>query len=350
MIKKPLVTAIGAVATAATLAISSTAMADGPRRIDVASVFATNNFLGAGAQYMAKEINTASDGKISFRVYEPGDLVPPFEVFNAVSTGAVDAGWDWMGYWAGTIPLLNLYGALPFGPTPEAFASWMWSGGGTEYIQKAYDQYNIKVLPCFVSPQETGGFYNKEINSIKDFDGLRFRISGLGARVLNKFGASTQLIPGGEIYLALERGRIDGAEFSVPQVDEVMGFDDITKYYYFPGWHQSASWFSLIINKNVWNKYSEKQQQQFETACRSTLAWSMTEAPPQQMKALARMQAKSDIQVRRFNDETLTALEAAWKEVVAEEMAQNPQFKEAYESLIAHAKLIEEWYELQELK
>ncbi|SFC48798.1 TRAP-type mannitol/chloroaromatic compound transport system, substrate-binding protein [Marinospirillum celere] len=349
MIKKPLAAAVGAALTATCLTVSSVAMADGPRRIDVASVFDTSNFLGAGAQFMADEINVASDGKISFRVYEPGDLVPPFEVFNAVSSGAVDAGWDWMGYWAGTIPLLNLYGALPFGPTPEAFASWMWSGGGTEYIQAQYDNYNIKVLPCFVSPQETGGFYNKEINSVDDFDGLRFRISGLGARVLNKFGASTQLIPGGEIFLALERGRIDGAEFSVPQVDEVMGFDEITSYYYFPGWHQSASWFSLIINQNVWNQYSETQQKQFETACRSTLAWSMTEAPHQQMLTLAKMQERSGIDVRRFDDETLKNLEAAWEEVVEDEMNENPEFREAYESLMAHAKLIEEWYELQEL-
>lgn len=350
MTKKPLVAAIAAVITTATMVFSTIAAADGPKSIDVASTFATNNFLGSGAQYMGKQINIASDGKISFRVHEPGDLVPAFEVFNAVSTGAVDAGWDWMGYWAGTIPLLNLYGALPFGPTPEAFASWMWAGDGTKFIQAAYDEYNIKVFPCFVSPQETGGFYNKEINSVKDFDGLRFRISGLGARVLNKFGASTQLVPGGEIYLALERGRIDGAEFSVPQVDEVMGFNDITKYYYFPGWHQSASWFSLLINKDVWNKYSEKQQAQFQTACQSTLAWSMTESPPEQMRAIARMEKKEGFEVRRFNDETLKVLEGAWDEVVAEEMASNPRFKEAYESLVEHAKLIDAWYDLQEMK
>jgi TRAP-type mannitol/chloroaromatic compound transport system substrate-binding protein len=349
MIKKPLAVAVSAAVTATCLAVSSAALAAGPKQIDVASVFDTSNFLGAGAKYMGEELSVASGGDIKFRVYEPGDLVPPFEVFNAVSSGSVDAGWDWMGYWAGTIPLLNLYGALPFGPTPEAFASWMWSGGGMDFIQAQYDDYNIKVMPCFVSPQETGGFYNKEINSVEDFDGLRFRISGLGARVLNKFGASTQLIPGGEIYLALERGRIDAAEFSVPQVDEVMGFEDIASYYYFPGWHQSASWFSLIMNKNVWNQYSELQQKQFETACRSTLAWSMTDAPHKQVQTLRKMEERSDIEVRRFNDETLRELEAAWEEVVADEMQENPEFREAYESLMAHAKLIEEWYELQEL-
>lgn len=350
MIKRKFVKTLAAVTTATALSFTTASFAAGPKRIDVASTFATNNLLGAGAKYFGEQVNIATDGKVSFRVYEPGELVPPFEVFNAVSSGSIDAGWDWMGYWAGNIPLLNLYGALPFGPTPEAFASWMWAGDGTKFIQAAYDEHNIKVMPCFISPQETGGFYNKEINSVNDLKGLRFRISGLGARVLNKFGASTQLIPGGEIYLALERGRIDGAEFSVPQVDEVMGFNDVTKYYYFPGWHQSASWFSFIINKKVWNKYTKQQQAQFETACRSTLAWSMTEAPPEQMKAIARMKQAKDFEVRRFNTETLKELEKAWQEVVAEEMEKNPRFKEAYESLQAHAKIIDEWYELQELK
>ncbi|MEX1057532.1 MAG: TRAP transporter substrate-binding protein [Natronospirillum sp.] len=346
---KPIALAVAATISAAGLSVS-TAVADGPARIDVASVFATNMFLGQGANHMAEQINIASGGNINFRVYEPGDLVPPFEVFNAVSTGAVDAGWDWIGYWAGTVPLVNMYGALPFGPSAEVFASWMWSGEGTQYLQSAYDDYNVRVLPCFISPQETGGFYNKEINSVDDFDGLRMRISGLGARVLNQFGASTQLIPGGEIYLALERGRIDAAEFSVPSVDEAMGFEEITDYYYFPGWHQSASWFSLIINNDVWNEYSDQQKAQFETACRSTLQWSMAQGVPDQIEALNRMKADSGIDVRRFPQEVQDELRGAWEGVLAEEFENSPGFQEAYESLMAHKALFDEWEELQEIR
>jgi len=263
-----------------------------------------------------------------------------------VSSGAIPAGWDWIGYWAGTVPVTNLYGALPFGPTPEAFMSWMWSGEGTELLQSAYDDYNVKVLPCFISPQETGGWYNKEINSIKDFDGLRIRISGLGAKVLNKYGASTQLIPGGEIYLALERGRIDATEFSVPQVDQLMGFEEITKYYYFPGWHQSASWFSFIINKDVWNEYDDATKAKFETACRATLQWSMAEAPAEQMRVIGKLKEKG-IEVKRFPDEVIAELRKGWNEVRAEEMKNNPRFKEAYESLMEHTQLVKDWYDLQ---
>ncbi|WLD58591.1 TRAP transporter substrate-binding protein [Salinispirillum sp. LH 10-3-1] len=343
---KPLALAF---ASAAALSVcASVAMAQ-TKRMDVASVFGTNMFLGQGAVHLADELRTITDGAINMRVYEPGDLVPPFEVFNAVSTGAVDAGWDWIGYWAGTVPLVNMYGSLPFGPSAEVMASWMWSGDGAKYLQQAYDPYNVKVLACFISPQETGGFYNKPINTIGDFDGLRMRISGLGARVLNQFGASTQLIPGGEIYLALERGRIDAAEFSVPSVDESTGLQEITQYYYFPGWHQSTSWFSLMMNKNVWNGLTATQQAQVETACRSTLQWSMAQAVPDQINALNRMQAATGIEVRRFSDDVLQELESGWQKVLAEEFENTPGFREAYESLMEHKAMFDQWYELQEM-
>ena len=302
------------IAAAMTAGVVLPAMADGPKRLDVASTFSTKNFLGAGAEHLSKELQTATGGAVSLRVHEPGDLVPAFEVFNSVSSGAIQAGWDWMGYWAGTVPITNLYGALPFGPSPEAFMSWMWSGEGTELLQTEYDKYGVKVLPCFISPQETGGWYNKEINSPEDFDGLSMRISGLGAKVLNRLGASTQLVPGGEIYLALERGRVDATEFSVPQVDAAMGFDEVAKYYYFPGWHQSASWFSLLINQAVWDEYSDERKAQFETACRSTLQWAMAEAPPEQVRTIHELEEKG-VEVRRFPDEVLDALQQSWVEV-----------------------------------
>ncbi|WP_435101708.1 TRAP transporter substrate-binding protein [Arhodomonas sp. AD133] len=335
-------------ALAMTTVFAATATAQGPERLDVASTFSTNNFLGAGATHFGDELATVTDGEVNLRVHEPGDLVPAFEVFNAVSTGAVQAGWDWIGYWAGTVPVTNLYGALPFGPKPEAFASWMWSGEGLSLLQDAYDQYNVKVLPCFISPAETGGWYNQEIDSADDFDGLRMRISGLGAKVLNRLGASTQLIPGGEIYLALERGRIDATEFSVPQVDQAMGFSEVADHYYFPGWHQSASWFSFIINKDVWDQYDEATKARFESACRSTLQWSMAEAAAEQVRVINKLEAEG-VNVQRFPEPVLKTLYATWQEVLAEEKKNNPRFAEAYDSLAEHADLVREWYELQEV-
>ena len=123
---------------------------------------------------------------------------------------------------------------MPFGPTSEVSSSWMWTGGGIEIIRREYAKHNVMVFPCFIEPQETAGWYREEITGPESYDGMNIRISGLGAKVLTKLGASTQLVPGSETYLALERGRVDAADFAIPTVDEALGFYEIAKYNYFP--------------------------------------------------------------------------------------------------------------------
>lgn len=324
--------------------------AAGPSSLDVASTFPKNMpFLGEGAENLARLVEEASGGEITLNVHGGGDLVPPLEVFNAVSTGAVPAGWDWIGYWAGTIPATAVAGALPFGPPPEIFLGWMWEGGGLEIIQKAYDEHNVQLLPCHLTAPEPAGWFQREINTPEDLKGLRFRISGIGGKVLNELGASSQLIPGGEIYVALERGRIDGTEFSLPSVDKSLGFSRVAKYYYFPGWHQPASWNSFIMNKDVWNSYTPEQQAQFMTACRANVAWSMTVAASGQMEAIEEFK-KQGVEVRRFPEPVLAALREASEKVVAEEAARDPLFKEALDSLNAYVTKVAPWFELQSLR
>lgn len=335
--------------TAALLLTAGPVLAQGPASLDVASTFPKNlTYLGEGAEQLSQLLEDVSGGEIKLRVHGAGDLVPALEVFNAVSSGAVPAGWDWIGYWAGTVPVAGLAGAMPFGPGPEVFLGWMWDGGGLEILQKAYDQYNVQVLPCHLTAPESGGWFNKEINSVEDFEGLKMRISGLGGKVLNRLGASAQLIPGGEIYVALERGRIDATEFSLPIIDQSLGFHEIASYYYFPGWHQPASWNSLIINQDVWNQYTEQQQDQFMAACRANVVWSMSVALDAQ-KAVLEEFREAGVEVRRFPNEVLAELRSLSQEVLEEEAATDEIFKEAYESLLAYQETANEWLELQEL-
>jgi TRAP-type mannitol/chloroaromatic compound transport system substrate-binding protein len=319
------------------------------RALDVASTFPKNMvYLGEGAENLAKLLEDVSAGKLKMKVHGAGDLVPALEVFGAVSSGAVPAGWDWIGYWGGTVPVTALMGAMPFGPTPEVFLGWMWEGGGLEILQKAYDKHNIKVLPCHLTAPEAGGWFNKQINKPEDFKGLKMRISGMGGKVINKLGASSQMIPGGEIYLALERGRIEATEFSLPIIDKSLGFQNIAKYYYFPGWHQPASWNSLIINMNVWKKYSETEQKQFMAACRANVVWSMAVAPAAQGKVLDEFRAKG-VKVLRFPEPVLVALRKETAEVLREEAAKDPIFKEALASLTSYIKVANDWLNLQAL-
>jgi TRAP-type mannitol/chloroaromatic compound transport system substrate-binding protein len=319
------------------------------RALDVASTFPKNMvYLGEGAENLAKLLDDVSGGKLKMKVHGAGDLVPALEVFNAVSSGAVPAGWDWIGYWAGTVPVAGLMGAMPFGPNPEIFLGWMWDGGGLEILQRAYDKYNVKVLPCHLTAPEAGGWFNKKINKPEDFNGLKMRISGLGGKVINKLGASAQLIAGGEIFVALERGRIEATEFSLPIIDKSLGFDKIAKYYYFPGWHQPASWNSLIINMTVWKKYSTLEQKQFMAACKANVIWSMAVAPAAQGKVLNEFRAKG-VEVLRFPAPVLTALRKASSEVLQEEAKSDPIFKEALDSLNGYMKITKQWTTLQAL-
>lgn len=339
------------VAAAALLwGVAQPGAAQAQRALDVASTFPKNMvYLGEGAENMAKLLEDVSGGKLKMKVHGAGDLVPALEVFNAVSSGAVPAGWDWIGYWAGTVPVTGLMGAMPFGPNPEVFLGWMWEGGGLEIMQKAYDKYNVQVFPCHLTAPEAGGWFNKEINKPEDFQGLKMRISGLGGKVINKLGASSQLIAGGEIYVALERGRIEATEFSLPIIDKSLGFQNIAKFYYFPGWHQPASWNSLIINKDVWKKYSEQEQKQFWAACRANIVWSMASAPASQASVLDEFRAKG-VKIQRFPEPVLAALRKASAEVLQEEAQNDPIFKEALDSLNAYMKIASDWVELQSLK
>ncbi len=338
---------LGAAAVAAVL--SGPALAAGPRVLDVASTFPKGMvYLGEGAENLAQLLEQVSGGEITLRVHGAGDLVPALEVFNSVSSGAVPAGWDWIGYWAGTVPVTGIVGAMPFGPDPETFLGWMWDGDGLDIIQRAYDRFNVQVFPCHLTAPEAGGWFSKEINSPADFQGLKMRISGLGGKVLNNLGASTQLIPGGEIYLALERGRIDATEFSLPIIDKSLGFQRIAKYYYFPGWHQPASWNSLIINKDVWNQYDDRQKDMIWTACRANVIWSMAVAPGRQAEVLDEFREQG-VEIRRFPDEVLAALREESRKVLEEEAKSDELFKEAYESLTAYMETSRGWFEPQEL-
>jgi len=245
--------------------------------IDMASTFPKDMiFLGDGPKYFAKTIEEITQGDVKIKIHGAGDLVPALEVLNAVSSGAVAASYDWEGYWGGVVPVANLVGALPFGPQPDVLAGWIWEGGGRQIVQKAYDKLNVVSLPCVIVPAEPAGWFNKEIKSVDDINGLRMRIGGLAARAMAKVGVSTQIIPGGEVFVSLERGRIDAAEFSLPSIDQSIQLQKAGKYYYFPGWHQPSSINSIKFNKGVWEKFTDLQRQQIEAACRSSFLWTLT--------------------------------------------------------------------------
>ncbi|MBB99130.1 MAG: C4-dicarboxylate ABC transporter substrate-binding protein [Rhodobacteraceae bacterium] len=333
-------------ALAATMLTAAPAVADS---YDLQSVFGLQvPSIGPSPVKWAERVKLMTNGEIDIKVHGAGDFVPPFEVFGAVSTGAIPMGFDWIGYWASTIPVANLIGSMPFGPTPEVANAWMFEGGGLEIIQKAYDPHGVKVIPCHLVVPEAGGWFNKDIETVEDFKGLNMRIAGLGGKALARLGANTQLVPAGEIFVSLETGRIDATEFSAPQLDLGFGFQKVAKNYYFPGWHQPSSWDSIIINMDVWNGFSEDQQTIMVEACRANIAYNLGDQIHQQAEAIAAIR-EAGVEIKRFPDPVLAELRAASRAVMDEEAEKDPIFKEAYESLNAYVERVGEWGELQAL-
>lgn len=291
--------------------------------------------LGTPIPRVAEEVALMSGGTLKMKVYEPGKLVPAFEILEAVSSGKINSGYTTAGYWAGKIPAAPLFSAVPFGPEAGEYMAWMYYGDGLTLYQRMYDEagYNVKVLPCAVIAPETSGWFAKEINSPEDLKGLKMRFFGLGGKVMEKLGVATSLLPGGEIFPALEKGAIDATEFSMPAIDQRLGFHKVVKYNYFPGWHQQATVFELLINKDVWNEASEQHQHILAEACKASMADSFAEGEAMQFDALQKNIEENGVEIRKWSPEMLSVFKETWEEVAAEESANDAFFAEVYGNL-----------------
>lgn len=291
--------------------------------------------LGTTIKWVSEQLGPITDNALRMKLYEPGKLVAPFEILDAVSTGKVNAGYATAGYWAGKMPAATLFSAVPFGPEAGEYLAWLYYGNGRALYQEMYDQggYNVTVVPCGVLAPETSGWFSKEINGLDDLQGLRMRFFGLGGKVMQKLGVSTSLLPGGEIFPALEKGAIDATEFSMPAIDRKLGFYKLVKYNYFPGWHQQATLFELLINKDSWKAMSVGQQTAIEVTCKAAMTESFAEGEAAQFRAMKENTEKFGVTIKRWSDEMLAEFRKTWKEVAQEEIAADPFFAKVYRDL-----------------
>jgi TRAP-type mannitol/chloroaromatic compound transport system substrate-binding protein len=301
--------------------------------------------LGSGGVNLSERLEAMSGGDIRIRFYEPHALVPPLEMFDAISAGSLDAAWSTPGYWFGKEKSLALFAAVPFGPSAGEYLGWIFNGGGHALMDEIYAKHNIKALICGVIAPEASGWFRKEINSTDDLKGLKMRFFGLGAKVMERIGVSTQLIAGGDIYPALERGSIDATEYSMPAIDLDLGFYQIAKHYYFPGWHQQSTLFDLMMNKDKWDALSDVQKLQIETACQANIAMMLAEGEAIQFSAMAELQEKG-VTLHRWSPEILTDLENAWNDVAAELAAEDATFKQVWDSFTTYRAGYKVWKEL----
>ncbi len=303
--------------------------------------------LGIPITRVAENLETLSGGDIRVRVYEPSALVPPFEIVEAGATGVASAGYTTAGYWAGQIPAAPLFSAVPFGPEAGEYMAWMYYGNGRELYQRMYDEagFNVHVVPCAIIAPETSGWFATEINSPEDLQGLRMRFFGLGGRVMERLGVATSLLPGGEIFPALENGVIDATEFSMPAIDQRLGFHRVVSYNYFPGWHQQATIFELLINGDVWEGATEQQQAIIEAVCLASMTDSFAEGEASQFDAMIANVEENGVHIRQWSPEMLDLFRTTWDEVADEMVEADPFFAEVWEDLSTFRSQYDLWEE-----
>jgi TRAP-type mannitol/chloroaromatic compound transport system substrate-binding protein len=319
-------------------------------RIDLQGGYGSNiEVLGQGQLKFVELANSLSGGSLEIRFHEPNTLVPVLQSFDSVASGALDAAYTGPGFWTGKDVTFALLGAVPFGPGTSEFLAWVQEGGGRAFWDELYGRFGIVGIPCGLLPPEGSGWFRKPIESLEDFKGLKMRFYGLGARVMEKLGVSTQLIAGGEIYQALQLGTIDATEFSMPSIDLSYGFYQVAKYYYLPGWHQQASFLDLMISRDKWNQLDDTQKAIIQAACDATILWQIGYGEARQGPALAELEAKG-VEIRTWPPEILEAMRKAWAEVVAELKAQNETFARAWDSLESFRAAYRSWAERGHLR
>ncbi len=333
-------------AAAALVAAAPAAMAQDKILFKTPTTFNTDlPVLGTPTPRVAAMIETLSGGDMKMKVYEPNELVAPFEILDAVATGKINSGWATAGYWAGKIPASPLFSAVPFGPEAGEYMAWLYYGNGLSLYQEMYDQagYNVHVIPCTITAPETSGWFAKEINTPEDLKGLKMRFFGLGGTVMQKLGVATSLLPGGEIFPALEQGTIDASEFAMPVVDSRLGFYKIVKYNYFPGWHQQATVYELLINGDTWEGMSEQQQAIVNTVCKAEMAETLAEGEALQFDVMNDNVENNGVIIKQWSPEMLAAFKGAWEEVAAEESAKDPFFKKVLDDMNGFRDGYETW-------
>ena len=307
--------------------------------------------LGTAAQRLADNITAMTDGRLTVKLYAAGELVPPFESFDAVSSGSADLYHGAEYYWQGKHKAFNFFASVPMGLTSSELDAWLYHGGGQELWDELSAKFNIKAFQAGNTGVQMGGWFTKEINSVDDLKGLKIRMPGLGGEVLRRLGASAVSLPGGEIFPSLQSGAIDATEWVGPWNDLAFGFYKITKFYYYPGFHEPGTAISCGFNLDVFNSLSKSDQAIVTQACKAEAANSFAEFNANNGRALDTLLNKHGVMLKKFPDAVFDAIAAAAEEV-ANEVAQEDEltgrvlesYKQARKELAGWGSIADQTY------
>ncbi len=291
--------------------------------------------LGIAVDNLAERIRAASNGRLKIKVYAAGELVPAFEVFDAVSRGTVECGHDASYYHKGKLDAAQFFTSIPFGLNYLEMNAWLYYGGGLELWRELYEPFDLVPFPCGNTGVQMGGWFNKEIRTAGDLKGLKMRIPGLGGEVLRRAGGTPVTLPGSEIFTSLQTGAIDATEWVGPYNDVAFGLHKAAKYYYYPGWQEPGPTLEFYVNRSAWESLPADLQAIVDISCQAINMDMNAEYTHGNANALRQLAEDPNVELRPFPKEVIDRLRAVADEVIAELVAKDPAAAKIYASFDA---------------
>ena len=339
----------GLLASGAAQTFPAPAIAQGIRQLKMVTDWPDGTpGLHTSAVRLAKTIGVATGGRIQVEVFPAGALVRAFETFDAVAAGVADIYHSFEGYFEQKARALTFFSAIPFGFTADELFAWVHYGGGQELWDALSGQFNIKALLCTSTGCQMGGWFVQEVNSPEDYKGLRYRMGGSGAEVLRRMGAIVVTLPGGEIMPALKSGAIQASEWIGPWLDMALGLQQAASYYYYPGFHEPGSGFSVGFNKGVWESFDLSERRVIEAVAASEYARSLAEFDANNALWLGKLRNAGTVKILKFDESLLKTMLAISKDVVAEIGAGDELSGRIYQSYEQFRASIVDWSDIAE--
>lgn len=304
--------------------------------------------LGKAPENFAEYVNTMSNGRLQITVYGAGELVPAFEVFNSVSSGAIEMGHSGAYYWKGKIPAAPIFSAIPFGMNVTEMNSWLYHGGGMQLWHELYEPFGVVPFAGGSTGVQMAGWFKKEINSMDDIKGLKMRIPGLGGEVLKEVGGLPVTLAGGEIFTSLQSGAIDATEWVGPYNDLSFGLHKAASYYYHSGWHEPGTLLEFIVNKEALESLPKDLQKIVEVATRAVNQDMLDEYTARNHIALKQLIEEHGVNVLPLPEDVLVALKKATATVVEREIQEDKDFARIYESYQVFFEGVKIYHDLSE--
>ncbi len=304
--------------------------------------------LGAGAARLAEMIGRMSGGRLTVKVFGGGELVPPFEVFDAVSQGTAQMGHSGAYYWKGKAEAAQFFCAVPFGMNAQEMNGWLYHGGGMELWRELYAKFNLVPFAAGNTGVQCAGWFRKEIRSVGDLKGLKMRIPGLGGEVLQRLGGSPVNIPGAELFTALQTGAIDATEWVGPYNDLAFGLHTVAQHCYYPGWQEPGPTLECMVNKTAFDALPDDLKAIVEAAARAINDDMLADYTTQNQRALDTLEKEHGVALKPLPPDVLAALRSTSAQVVEEIANKDPFSARVYASYRTYLDGARRWHEVSE--